>query len=58
MIREMHIRFWSENLKGRIPLGDLGADGRIILEWIVVEYGGKVRNGFMRLMVGTSGGLL
>jgi hypothetical protein len=28
-------RFWSDNLKGRDHLEDLGVDGRIILEWIL-----------------------
>jgi hypothetical protein len=31
--REMHTRLWSENLKGRDHLEDLGVDGKIILEW-------------------------
>jgi hypothetical protein len=33
MIREMHTKFKSENLKIRARLGDLGVDGRIILTW-------------------------
>jgi hypothetical protein len=28
---EMHVRVWSENLKGRDQSEDLGTDGRIIL---------------------------
>jgi hypothetical protein len=36
----MHTRFWSENLKGRDCLEDLGIDGKI-LEWIL----GKIRVG-------------
>jgi hypothetical protein len=31
----MHTKFWSENLKGRDYLEDLGIDGKIILEWIL-----------------------
>jgi hypothetical protein len=31
-----------ENLKGRDRSEDLGVDGRIILEWILGKYGGKV----------------
>jgi len=29
----MHTNLWSENLKGRDHLEDVGTDGRIILEW-------------------------
>jgi len=32
MRREMHPKFWSENLKGRHCLGDIGVDGRRILK--------------------------
>jgi len=32
--REMHTKFWLENLKGIDPLEDLGVDGKVILEWI------------------------
>jgi hypothetical protein len=28
-------KFWLENLKGRHHSDDLGADGRIILKWIL-----------------------
>jgi len=31
----MCTKFWSEILKGRDHLEDLGIDGRIILEWIL-----------------------
>jgi hypothetical protein len=30
----MHTKFWSENLKRRGHMEDLGKDERIILEWI------------------------
>jgi len=33
--REMHTKFWSENLKGRNDPEDLVLDERIILEWIL-----------------------
>jgi hypothetical protein len=38
----MHAVLWLENLKGRDHLKDLGVDGRIILEWILGKYGGRV----------------
>jgi len=31
----MHAQFWSENLKERNMSEDLGADDRIILDWIL-----------------------
>jgi len=31
----MSTKFWSENLKRRDHSEDVGADGRIILEWIL-----------------------
>jgi hypothetical protein len=38
----MHTIFWLENLKGRDHLEDLGVDGRIIFEWILRKYGGRM----------------
>jgi len=32
----MHTKFWSENLKERDHVEDIGVDGRIILEWVLV----------------------
>jgi hypothetical protein len=32
--REMHTKFWSENLKGRDYSDDLGVEGKVILKWI------------------------
>jgi hypothetical protein len=32
---EMHTAFWSENLKERDHLKELGVDVKIILEWIL-----------------------
>jgi hypothetical protein len=49
--------FWSENLKGRCHLKDLGVDGRIIVECALGKYGGKVWTGFIWFRTGTSGGL-
>jgi len=54
----MHTLFWFENLKGRDYLGDLGADVRIVLEWMLGEQGGKVWTGCIWLRTGTSSGLL
>jgi hypothetical protein len=31
----MFTKFWSEILKGRDQLGDIGIDVRIILKWIL-----------------------
>jgi hypothetical protein len=33
----MHTKFWSKNLKGRDLLEDLGIDGMVVLEWILVN---------------------
>lgn len=39
-------------------LGDLGVDGRTMLNWIVLKYVGNVWIGFIWLMIGIGGGLL
>jgi hypothetical protein len=44
-------------LNGRGQSEDLNVDGRIILEWILREYGVKVLIGFIWLRIGTNGGL-
>jgi hypothetical protein len=46
MGQEMHTKFWSENLKERDHLEDLGMDRRIILEWILDKQDGNMRIGF------------
>jgi hypothetical protein len=58
MRRDMDTKFWSENLKGRDLLVDLGVDGKIILEWILGKWNRKVGTGFIWLRIGTSSGLL
>jgi hypothetical protein len=40
--REMHTIFWLGNLRRRVHLENLGIDGKIILEWILGKYCGKV----------------
>jgi hypothetical protein len=32
---EIHTNFWSENLKEKDMLENLGVDGRVIIKWIV-----------------------
>jgi len=53
-----HTVFWLKHLKGRDLLEDLGGCERIILEWILGKYGGKVWARCIWLRTGTSGGLL
>jgi len=36
-----------EKPEGKIPLGDLGTDGRTMLEWILEEKSGKLWSGFI-----------
>jgi hypothetical protein len=43
--------FWSENLKVRDHSKGLEADGKVILEWIVGKYGGKLWVGFIWLRI-------
>jgi hypothetical protein len=50
-------KVWSENLKGR-PFGRPGVEGRIILEWIRMKFGGEVWTGLIWLRIETSGGPL
>jgi hypothetical protein len=55
---EMHTEVWLESLKGRDNMEGLGIDERILLEWILVKWGGKVWTGFIWIRIGTAGGLL
>jgi hypothetical protein len=36
----VHTKFWSESLNGGDHSGDLGVYRKIILEWILEEWGG------------------
>jgi hypothetical protein len=38
----MLTKFWSQNLKRRGQSEDLGADGKITLEWILRKQSGKM----------------
>ena len=33
--KEMHARFWLENMKDRNKLEVIGVEGRIILKWVL-----------------------
>jgi hypothetical protein len=44
--------------KGRYHSEDLDVVGRIILKWILGKEGWRLCTGFMRLRIGTGGGLL
>jgi hypothetical protein len=54
----MHMKFWSENLRGRDHAKELSANYKIILEWILGKLGGKAWTEFIWLRIGTNGGLL
>jgi hypothetical protein len=43
----MHAVFWWENVEGRDYSEDQGLNGRIILQWNLGKYGGKLWPGFM-----------
>jgi hypothetical protein len=45
-------------LKGGDRSEDLRVDGRIILEWFLRKYGGRVWSGCIWLRIGANGGLL
>jgi len=52
----MHTKFWSDNLKGRDCLEDLGIGRWIILEYIFDTQGRKFWNRFIWLRIWTSVG--
>jgi hypothetical protein len=54
---EMRTKLWLESLKGRDHSEDLGVDGRIILNCILVTFG-RGGIGFFWLIIVTGGGRL
>jgi hypothetical protein len=46
------------NPEGKGSLGRPRRRWRVILEWTLGKYGGKMWTGFISLTIGTSGGLL
>jgi hypothetical protein len=44
---KMHAECWSDNLKGRDHLGELGVDVNIILKWILKKHSVKVWTEFI-----------
>jgi hypothetical protein len=51
----MHTKFRSGSLKGRGNSEDIGVDRKMILDWILRKYGGKVCTGHIWLRIGTNG---
>jgi threonine synthase len=45
----MYIRLWSGNQNERDQLKDLGANGRIILKWILTDYVDSACSAFTRM---------
>jgi hypothetical protein len=43
----MRTEFSSEDLKGRNYVADLVVDGRIILNWVLINWGVRTRIGFI-----------
>ena len=56
--RETYTGFSRGNLKERDSVGDLGADGRIILRWIFRKWDVRVWTGSSWLLIGKGGGHL
>jgi hypothetical protein len=54
----MHAKFWSDKLYGSDHSKDIGIDWRIILDWILKKYFGRVWNGFVWIRIETNGDLL
>jgi hypothetical protein len=51
---EMHTKFWSDNLKGRDHLEDLGTGGMILLNRTLRNWVGEVWTGFNWLRIETN----
>jgi len=51
-------KFWWGNLRERDQWGGPDVDGRIILRWIIREWGGVVGTECSWLRIGTGGGHL
>jgi hypothetical protein len=45
--QETQIKYWSENLKGKDHLEDLGIDERKLLKWILKKECGRILTGFI-----------
>jgi hypothetical protein len=56
--KEIQTKFLSERLNGREHFKDPGVHNKIILEWILGKYGGKIWTGFIWLMTGKNDGTL
>ena len=54
----MHTRLWCESLKERYHLGNLAAEGRMMLKWILRIQEERAWAKFIWLRIGTSEGLL
>jgi len=52
------IQNFGQKMKGRDHSEGMGIDGRLILEWILGKYLGKVWTGCILLRIGTSNKLL
>jgi hypothetical protein len=52
---ERNSNFWSENMKERDPR-EIGVEGKLMLEWILGKYGGRLWTGFIWLRIGTNDG--
>jgi len=50
--------FWCGNIRERDHLGDSGADGRIILRWVIRKWNVGIWTGPSWLEIGTVGGHL